>query len=42
VLPVIAKLTGADAVLSYKKLDVQSGTDAIEAYRQINKGEIVG
>lgn len=27
---------------SYKDLDVQSGTDAIEAYRQIYKGELVG
>jgi hypothetical protein len=27
---------------SYKDLDVQSGTDAIEAYRQITKGELTG
>ncbi len=27
---------------SYKKLGVQSGTDAIEAYRQITHGELVG
>lgn len=27
---------------SYKELDVQNGTDAIEAYRQIHKGELVG
>lgn len=26
--------------LSYKKLSVQNGTDAIEAYRQISKGEL--
>ncbi|MEK7646500.1 MAG: DUF2779 domain-containing protein [Patescibacteria group bacterium] len=36
VLPVIAPH------LSYKKLCVQSGTDAIEAYRQITKGELTG
>jgi len=28
--------------LAYKELDVKSGTDAIEAYRQISKGELVG
>ena len=27
---------------SYKKLAIQSGTDAIEAYRQILKGEVAG
>ena len=27
---------------SYKNLGVQNGTDAIEAYRQISKGELVG
>ncbi|MCX6757250.1 MAG: DUF2779 domain-containing protein [Candidatus Nomurabacteria bacterium] len=27
---------------SYKTLDIQNGTDAIEAYRQIHKGELVG
>ena len=27
---------------SYKELGVQNGTDAIEAYRQISKGELVG
>jgi len=28
--------------LSYKALGVQNGTDAIEAYRQITKGELTG
>ena len=28
--------------LSYKTLGVQSGTDAIEAYRQITKGKLIG
>jgi hypothetical protein len=28
--------------LSYKSLDVKSGTDAIEAYRQISNGELIG
>jgi hypothetical protein len=27
---------------SYKELEVQNGTDAIEAYRQIAKGEVTG
>lgn len=36
VLPVLAP------GLSYKTLGVQSGTDAIEAYRQITKGELTG
>ena len=27
---------------SYKNLGVQNGTDAIEAYRQISKGELMG
>jgi len=27
---------------SYKHLGVQNGTDAIEAYRQISKGELIG
>jgi hypothetical protein len=36
VLPVLAPH------LSYKTLGVQSGTDAIEAYRQITKGELTG
>lgn len=27
---------------SYKDLDVQSGTDAIESYRQISQGELIG
>ena len=36
VLPVLAPH------LSYKTLNVQSGTDAIEAYRQIMKGELIG
>lgn len=36
VLPVLAPH------LSYKVLGVQSGTDAIEAYRKIIKGEING
>jgi hypothetical protein len=27
---------------SYKNLGVQNGTDAIEAYRQISKGELIG
>jgi hypothetical protein len=36
VLPVLAPH------LSYKTLHVQSGTDAIEAYRQIMKGELIG
>lgn len=42
VLPVIAKLSGREAELSYKKLAVKNGTDAIEAYRKINEGEISG
>ncbi len=41
VLPIVAKLTGASD-LSYETLGVQNGTDAIEAYRQITKGELVG
>jgi len=36
VLPVLAP------ELSYKKLGVQNGTEAIEAYRQITEGELVG
>jgi len=36
VLPVLAPH------LSYKKLGVQSGTDAIEAYRKITRGELTG
>ena len=36
VLPVLAPH------LSYKTLGVQSGTDAIEAYRQITKGKLIG
>lgn len=36
VLPVLAPH------LSYKSFEVQSGTDAIEAYRQITEGEITG
>ena len=42
VLPVIAKLTGREEELSYKKLGVQNGTGAIEAYRQITSGELIG
>jgi hypothetical protein len=38
VLPVLAP--GPEH--SYKELGVQNGTDAIEAYRQISKGELVG
>ena len=41
VLPVIAQLTGASN-LSYHALGVQNVTDAIEAYRQITRGELVG
>lgn len=36
VLPVLAPS------LSYKTLEVQNGTDAIEAYRKITKGELTG
>ncbi|MBU1034296.1 DUF2779 domain-containing protein [Patescibacteria group bacterium] len=36
VLPVLAPH------LSYKKLGVQSGTDAIESYRKISRGELMG
>ncbi len=36
VLPVLAPH------LSYKTLGVQSGTDAIESYRKITKGELTG
>ena len=36
VLPVLAPH------LSYKVLGVQNGTGAIEAYRQINSGELIG
>ncbi len=42
VLPVVARLMGHEAKLSYQKLGVKSGTDAIEAYRQITKGELIG
>jgi len=43
VLPVIKKMMNLpENELSYKTLGVQNGTDAIEAYRQITKGEIVG
>jgi len=42
VLPVIAKLTNREDELSYKKLGVQNGTGAIEAYRQLSVGELTG
>lgn len=42
VLPVVAKLTGREQELDYKKLGVKNGMDAIEAYRQIKEGELVG
>jgi hypothetical protein len=42
VLPVIAKIIGREEELSYKKLGVQNGTDAIDAYRQISSSELIG
>jgi len=43
VLPVIKKLMRLPAdTLSYETLDIKNGTDAIEAYRQISKGELTG
>ncbi len=42
VLPVVAALTGQEKDLDYKKLGVKNGMDAIEAYRQIKDGELVG
>jgi hypothetical protein len=42
VLPVIAKLMDREEELSYKKLGVQNGTGAIEAYRQLSAGELIG
>ena len=38
----IKKVLPALSNLSYKDLGVQSGTDAIDAYRQISKGELTG
>ena len=42
VLPVIARLMGHEEILSYKKLEVHNGTDAIEAYRKITTRELTG
>jgi len=43
VLPVIKKLMNLpEDTLSYSTLQVKNGTDAIEAYRQISKGELTG
>lgn len=42
VLPVVAKLSGREQELDYKKLGVKNGMDAIEAYRKIKDGELVG
>ncbi len=42
VLPVIAKIVGREEELSYKKLSVKSGTDAISSYHQITTGILAG